>query len=151
LIVEILLAESAEAIDRCAQVLAQLRTGLTCGEIVRRIDEQRRQSGYRVAYLESGGQVESVAGFRVTSHLAWGRTLYVDDLVTREQHRSSGFGSALFDWLIELARREDCSQLHLDSGVQRFDAHRFYLHKGMDITSHHFALKLTLSNVPRGK
>jgi GNAT superfamily N-acetyltransferase len=139
---EILLAESAEQIARCAQVLAQLRTELTCDQIVRRIDEQQRQSGYRVAYVESGRQIESVAGFRVASYLAWGRTLYVDDLVTREGRRSGGFGSALFDWLVEQARREDCSQLHLDSGVQRFDAHRFYLHKGMNIASHHFALKL---------
>jgi hypothetical protein len=32
--------------------------------------------------------------------------------------------------------------LHLDSGVQRFAAHRFYLARRMDITCHHFALKL---------
>jgi len=33
-------------------------------------------------------------------------------------------------------------QLHLDSGVQRFSAHRFYLSKRMEISSHHFSLKL---------
>ncbi|MGZ5001726.1 MAG: GNAT family N-acetyltransferase, partial [Chthoniobacterales bacterium] len=30
----------------------------------------------------------------------------------------------------------------LDSGVQRFDAHRFYLMKRMKISSHHFSLEL---------
>jgi GNAT superfamily N-acetyltransferase len=135
------LAESADELERCARVLVQLRTALTCEQIVARIQEQR-QSGYRVAYVESGGQIEAVAGFRVSSYLAWGRALYVDDLVAREEQRGRGFGSALFDWLVELARREGCEQLHLDSGVQRFAAHRFYLHKGMDITSHHFVLKL---------
>jgi hypothetical protein len=33
----------------------------------------------------------------------------------------------------------------LDSGVQRFGAHRFYLRRRMDITSHHFALDLRQS------
>lgn len=34
-------------------------------------------------------------------------------------------------------------ELHLDSGVQRYGAHRFYLRHGMDITSHHFRLVLS--------
>ncbi|MGZ5023946.1 MAG: GNAT family N-acetyltransferase, partial [Chthoniobacterales bacterium] len=33
--------------------------------------------------------------------------------------------------------------LTLDSGVQRFDAHRFYLMKRMKISSHHFVLDLS--------
>ena len=34
--------------------------------------------------------------------------------------------------------------LDLDSGVQRFPAHRFYLGQGMAITAHHFALDVQL-------
>jgi len=138
----IALADTAQALARCAEVMRELRTHLSVDQILERIGEQQRESGYRIAYAESGGQVQSVAGFRVASYLAWGRTMYIDDLVTRAAQRSGGFGSALFDWLVQEARRQACAQLHLDSGVQRFDAHRFYLHKGMDISSHHFALKL---------
>ena len=36
------------------------------------------------------------------------------------------------------ARREGCEQLHLDSGVQRYEAHGFYLKNRLHITSHHF-------------
>jgi hypothetical protein len=43
---------------------------------------------------------------------------------------------------VEEARREGCRALHLDSGVQRFAAHRFYLGKRMEITSRHFGLAL---------
>jgi GNAT superfamily N-acetyltransferase len=74
--------------------------------------------------------------------LAWGKFLYVDDLVAKSDDRSKGFGGALFDWLIEYARKEGCDQFHLDSGVQRFAAHRFYLTKRMIIEAHHFGLKL---------
>jgi len=52
--------------------------------------------------------------------------------------RAADHGSALFDWLTGEARSAGCAQLHLDSG-----AHRFDLHKGLDITSHHFALRLS--------
>ena len=71
-----------------------------------------------------------------------GRTLYVDDLVTRDSDRSHGYGAALFDWMVEYAREQGCEYVTLDSGVQRFAAHRFYLKRGMDITSHHFQLKI---------
>ena len=94
---------------------------------------------------ERDGRVLAVAGFRVAENLAWGRHLYVDDLVTAAAARSTGCGQELFDWLVRYAVEAGCGQLHLDSGVQRFDAHRFYLRNRMSITSHHFARTLPRS------
>ena len=79
-----------------------------------------------------------MAGFRIAECLAWGRFLYVDDLVTARSVRFRGYGQRLFDWLLAEARREGCEQLHLDSGVQRYEAHGFYLKNRLHITSHHF-------------
>ncbi len=36
----------------------------------------------------------------------------------------------MISWLKSHARQLGCNQLHLDSGVQRFSAHRFYLREG---------------------
>ena len=92
---------------------------------------------------EADGDVRAVAGYRFLESLFSGRFLYVDDLVTREADRSCGFGGQLLDWLVEEARNHHCEQLELDSGVQRFDAHRFYFAKRMKISSYHFAINLT--------
>ena len=121
--------------------MLELRPHLTRESFVEQVRRQREQ-GYCLAFVESDGEVRSVAGYRMMEKLAWGRIMYVDDLVTRAADHGGGFGSALLDWLIAEARRAGCAQFHLDSGVQRFGAHRFYLHKGMDITCHHFAMKL---------
>ena len=48
----------------------------------------------------------------------------------------------MLDWLKAYAKELGCQQLHLDSGVQRFATHRFYLKQRMDITCHHFAVEL---------
>ena len=40
---------------------------------------------------------------------------------------------------IKYAAKEGCLQLHLDSGIQRKEAHRFYEREGMTITGFHFA------------
>jgi hypothetical protein len=47
----------------------------------------------------------------------------------------------MIDLLINYARIENCQQLTLDSSVQRFAAHRFYLRQRMEITSHHFTIR----------
>ena len=81
-----------------------------------------------------------VAGFVVGTKLAWGHHIYVDDLVTAENRRSKGAGAKMIAWLKSHARQLGCNQLHLDSGVQRFAAHRFYLREGFNIDSHHFSI-----------
>ena len=98
--------------------------------------------GYRLAYIEAADIVASVAGYRILRNLTYGKFLYVDDLVTRADHKRAGYAGQLLEWLCEHARDEGCSFFILDSGVQRFEAHRFYLAHKMDITAHHFARKL---------
>ena len=110
-------AKSAEELARCYPVMRELRTHLSTND-------------------------EFVAGYWFSESLFAGRFLYVDDLVTSAKDRSAGFGGQLFDWLVRFARAQKCQHLELDSGVQRFDAHRFYLMKRMSISSHHFTLKL---------
>ncbi|MBI3777314.1 MAG: GNAT family N-acetyltransferase [Gammaproteobacteria bacterium] len=137
----IALAETEADIARCYPVMAELRPQLGAAEFATRVHKQQA-SGFQLAYLEESGEVRAVAGFRYLETLAWGKILYVDDLVAAQAQRSRGHGGKLFDWLVALAKQNDCDQFHLDSGVQRFGAHRFYLTRRMDIIAHHFALKL---------
>jgi GNAT superfamily N-acetyltransferase len=134
-------AASDQEIRACWPVMCQLRTGLAQTGFVERIRLQQR-GGYRLCYLAENGTVRCVAGFRLIENLASGRVLYVDDLVTDSAARSSGLGRQLLDWLMNEARRAGCDTLELDSGVQRFEAHRFYLRHRMHIVSHHFRIHL---------
>jgi GNAT superfamily N-acetyltransferase len=135
------LVESDDDIERCFPVMLQLRPHLEAAQFVATIRRQET-GGFRLVLLEEAGQVRAAAGFRVLDNLFGGRILYVDDLVTDATVRSRGHGQALLDWLATRARTEGCQYLELDSGVQRFDAHRFYLTQRMQISAHHFRLKL---------
>lgn len=135
-------AATRAELERAWEVVRELRTQLTLEAFVEQAQRQQEREGYRLVLLSDGGLARSAAGYRYLETLAWGRILYVDDLVTRAVDHGAGYGSALLDWLVGEARAVGCAQLHLDSGVQRFGAHRFYLHKGLDITSHHFAMGL---------
>ena len=139
--VRIALAVEDDEIQNCYAVMAELRPHVAPEDFLPRVRRQMELAGYKLAYL-SDGEVTAVAGFRVSECLAWGRFMYVDDLVSKDGERSKGYGGQLFDWLVEYARREGCDQFHLDSGVHRFAAHRFYLNRRMFIEAHHFGLKL---------
>ncbi len=136
------LATSDNEITACYPLLRELRPHIAEEGFVARVRRQQGQ-GYCLAYLQADNQVVAVAGFRIGENLAWGRFLYVDDLVTHPEHRSRGYGSQLLAWLRRYARREGCGQLHLDSGLQREQAHRFYLREGMIKASYHFAEPLS--------
>jgi GNAT superfamily N-acetyltransferase len=80
----------------------------------------------------------------VNRKLAFGKHIYVDDLVTINNRRSKGVGKAIVNWLSEYAETHECNEIHLDSGVQRFSAHRFYFREKFHICSYHF--KVTVSD-----
>lgn len=136
------LAGSNQDIERCLPVILELRPDLIKGEFLSQVMRQEKQSGYKLVFVEEDGGIKAVAGFRISECLAWGKYLYIDDLVTKEASRSKGYGGVLLQWLIQHAKEQSCEQLHLDSGVQRFDAHRFYKEQEMVLSSYHFSIKL---------
>ena len=135
------LAETDTQIEKCFPVLLQLRPHLEFASFILQVRRQQEQ-GYQLAFLEEAAQVRGVAGFQIGECLAWGKCLYIYDLVVDEDARSQGYGQHLFQWIALFGQEAECTQLHLDSGVQRFDAHRFYLNQRMNIVSHHFSLRL---------
>lgn len=133
------IAEGDVDLARAADVLLELRGAFDRDALIAQI-KQQQQTGYRLAYVESDDEVLCVAGFVVGMKLAWGKHIYVDDLVTAARHRSKRAGARMIEWLKTHAFELGCDQLHLDSGVQRFAAHRFYLREGFNIASHHFSV-----------
>lgn len=136
-------ARTDDEVRRCFPAVAALRPHLTEDGFVAQVARQRREQGYGVlCCLAEGGEVVSYAGYRFAEFLAWGRVLYIDDLVTLPEARGKGYAGLLLDELVARAREAGCDAVHLDSGHQRFDAHRLYLNKGFRITSHHFVREL---------
>jgi GNAT superfamily N-acetyltransferase len=134
-------AKSKAEITACYPVFKALRPHLVEAEFVTRVRRQQSE-GYRLIYVAQSKRVVAAAGFRFMEFLAWGRVLYIDDLITHPEERGSGYGGALMDWLISHGRKRDCDELHLDSGYQRQDAHRLYLNKGLQLGCHHFSMRL---------
>jgi len=131
---------TTEQIQSCYTVMRQLRPHLIEEQAF--IEQVQRQlaEGYKLVCWQEEGKVMALIGFRFLEFLAWGKVLYIDDLITDSETRKNGYGGKLLKWAIEQAKKENCDQVHLDSGPQRHDAHRLYLNHGFKIIGYHFAL-----------
>ncbi|WP_137938422.1 GNAT family N-acetyltransferase [Chitinivorax sp. B] len=103
--------------------------------------------GVMAAVMADGGEmivaiegqtVMGLAVFRSFRDTFNGLRFYVDDLVTDETQRSQGVGHALIAWLETEARRRGATNLSLESGTQRTQAHKFYFREGFVIPSFSF-------------
>ena len=135
-------ATTDDEINACYDVMSQLRPHVAREDFLPRVRRMGNDFGFRVAYVKDDDEVKAVAGIRVSEWLHGGKYLEIDDLVAKDGDRSKGYGGKLFDWIIDLARSENCQHVRLLSGVQRFDAHRFYLKKRMNIEAHYFTISL---------
>ena len=127
-----------EEIEKCFEVMIFLRPHLVRETFVEKVHRQFAE-GYHMACIFKDARAVSVVGYRCFETMAWGKILYIDDLITHPDNKKSGYATHLLDWIFNQAKEKQCDQVHLDSGYQRNTAHRLYLNKGFDITSHHFS------------
>ncbi|KJG01505.1 GNAT family N-acetyltransferase [Photobacterium angustum] len=136
---EVQFLEKNSDYESVLDVLLQLRPNYNLDSLSAQIEKQQSH-GYQVVYVKSSEGILAAAGFNVGEKLSWGKHIYIDDLVTNAQFRSRGVGKVILNWLKTYALEIGCEQIHLDSGVQRFSAHKFYLREGLNIASHHFSM-----------
>jgi GNAT superfamily N-acetyltransferase len=139
--IEVRILKSEGELKTVAPILSQIRPHFDLNELVARIKIQLKR-GYKLAYVVSGEKVFCVAGFVTGYKLAWGKHIYIDDLVVSEEHRSTGAGKILMEWFKTYAKENGYEAIHLDSSVLGFASHKFYLESGFHIDSHHFSINL---------
>jgi GNAT superfamily N-acetyltransferase len=133
-------ALTTEDVLKCREVVRDLRPHIT-EESYFTIMMKMIGEGYTLLYIEEDGKAVSFAGFVKGYKLHRGNYIYIDDLNTLPGYRKKGYASLLMDEIEAVGKKENAKEIHLDSGVQRHDAHRFYLSRKFIISSHHFVLK----------
>lgn len=139
---QIIRVETDDQILSTYEVMRQLRPDFTADRYVQTVRALMHTDNYRLAALAIEDEVVVAAGYRFMSMLYCGKLLYLDDFVTDERARSSGYGKQLMDWLKTEAREHGCTELQLISRVTRERAHRFYFREGFSIECFHFRTTL---------
>jgi len=135
-------AATDKDILKCWKALKELRPHLVEDNFLTTLKEMISE-GYRLDFIEGeDGIALSVIGFRYLQFTYNGKHFYIDDLSTLPEARGKGYAGILLDHVCHLAKQKGYHTVTLDSGHQRFAAHRLYLNKGFTIASHHFSKSL---------
>ena len=72
-------------------------------DFVQQVNQRLRPEGFRlIGSFEDGIDTPAaIAGFRTMHTIAWGYSLYIEDLVTRATFRGRGHATRLMQWLSE--------------------------------------------------
>lgn len=133
------IAECNDAVSlvKAWPVIRQLRNHISKDEFLLRV-RAASGGGYRLFALETDGEFVGLIGCRPVNDLAFGRSLYVDDLVVDSAARGLGHGKELIMFARQHAVAEDCDSIRLTSNFQRTAAHAFYDRQGFDRTGYTF-------------
>jgi len=118
------------ALDKAFEVLKELRPHLDLTRFHTLYEASRKADGYTLVGVYRGEECLAVMGYRVLHDFVHGTHLYVDDLVTTEGARSLGIGAELLRYAAEEAKRLNCWQLRLCTGIENERGKRFYDREG---------------------
>lgn len=134
-------ADDARSHQDIYPLLRTLRPTLTRAAFDSLLTEGAEQGLHVLAARDEQERCLGVALYRVQM-TSRGRILFIDDLVTATESRSSGLGTMLLTELEQRGYAAGCDRIELDSGVTNQAAHRFYHRHRMEIRAFHFAKPL---------
>ncbi|WP_082234564.1 GNAT family N-acetyltransferase [Halobacillus massiliensis] len=107
-------------------VMKQLRPQHSEEAYVELVEEAQKKQDYKMFALYQKEKIVSVIGFMPQITLYYGKFIWVCDLVTDSNVRSSGCGKELLTYVHNWAVSNGYNSIALSSGLQREEAHRFY-------------------------
>ena len=102
-----------------------------------RFNEMKSQN-YECAVIMNEDTVIGVSGlWFCTRHYA-GKSVELDHVYIKPEHRNKGLGKQFMDWIYTYAKDKGCNSMELNTYVQNYPSHKFYYNEGYEIWGYHF-------------
>ncbi len=139
---EIKIIDTTEELALCYPLMKQLRINLTREDFLNVYQEAHARENYVLVAAKNLGQIVGLMGYRFLHDFVHGKHLYIDDLVTDEQHRSKGIGAELLKYAESVASANNCKGMRLCTGIENSKGMKFYQTQGWALRAHAYKKKL---------
>ena len=114
--------------------------------------EERLKEMFKMSYLcfgaYKGNILIAVCGAWVTVRLYSGKQVELDNFVIKPEYRSKGIGKELMQFIYSWAIENECNTCELNTYIENYGSHKFYINENFQILGYHFLKKLcTQDNV----
>ena len=129
---------SNEDLDLIIPLVHELNEGKVTEAILKlRFDEMKHQN-YECAVIFDGDDVIGVSGLWFCTRHYVGKSVELDHVYIRSEHRNKGLGKQFMDWIYAYVKEKGCNSMELNTYVQNFPSHKFYYNEGYEIWGYHF-------------
>lgn len=115
---------------------------LTLARYSELLDDMLPLGSYKQLVVKQGGKLVGLSGFWISTKVWSGKYLELDNFVVHKDVRSQGVGELIVNYLRDVAIKEECFMLGLDSYTDNFPAHKFFMNNGFVPRGFHFIQKL---------
>lgn len=129
-------------LEKCYPVMKELRPHLSFEDYISIYEQSHSSDGYEIVAVEANKQILAVMGYRFLSDYVRGKHVYVDDLVSSENHRSQRLGAELLKFAEKIAKENGCKSLRLCTGIENERGIKFYDLNGWTKRAFAYAKKL---------
>ena len=119
------------------EVLHELYPSLTLDQYSRELDLML-SNNYSQLAIHTQEECIAVCGVWIGNKLWIGKYLELDNIVVKSAYRSRGVGELIFQTIEQIALKENCNMLALDSYTSNFKAHKFFYNQGFSPKGFHF-------------
>ncbi len=99
---------------------------------------QMLAEGWKMIGIFHSAQCKAAVVYRIGYRLYSKKFIQPECLYVHPDHRRDGYAAALFDWVEEKGRKEECKLIILDSYVENSPGHKFFYARGYHIRGFHF-------------
>jgi GNAT superfamily N-acetyltransferase len=129
-------------LDIIIPLVYELNDGKVSKAILKsRFDEMKNQN-YECAVIYKDNTIIGVSGLWFCTRHYIGKSVELDHVFIRPEHRKKGLGKQFMDWIYIYVKEKGCNAMELNTYVQNYPSHKFYLNLGFEILGYHFLKQL---------
>jgi len=131
----------ANNIQTIIPLLRELDPTINSTTLSKRLDDMVR-NGYECAGIFSDNKLIGICGIWTLYKYYVGKHLEPDNVYIQPKYQSSGVGSLLTDWLVNLAKTRDCEAIELNCYQGNIRGNEFWVKNNFKLLGNHYQLKI---------
>lgn len=129
--------DSASEMMAQYELITQLSPNVTLQDYMLMINDMVTLN-YKQAVVYSNEKPVGVCGFWINTKIYSGKYIELDNVVVDINFRSNNIGQLLCDYVLEIAKQNNCKTAMLDAYLENTQAHIFYKRIGFTKKGFHF-------------
>ncbi len=123
--------------------LQQLNNGHISEETLKERALEMATQNYECLGIFDAAELIGVCGMWFQTRHYAGRSCEIDHVIIDDGYRNQGIGGKMMDFIYDYARKEECNWVELNTYVDNFPSHKFYINQDFMAKGYHFVKDIT--------